>query len=90
MKRNLQLAINGAMALASLTSTAALADVTAPADQRAAQLNQASLTSVEQSYLKIPKLCKAGNAAFEPAVVVGEIVSAPVLAIHAMLDGVAA
>jgi hypothetical protein len=87
IRSGVQLAVHGAMAMASLTSTAVLAqDGTVPAPRSAAQLNQASLTSVEQSYLKIPRLCKARTAAFDPIVVGRETVPASVTAIHAALD----
>jgi hypothetical protein len=32
----------------------------------AAELNRASLASIEQSYLEVPRACKARGAAFDP------------------------
>lgn len=87
VRSSIHFAVNGALALASLAAPSAVANETpAPSDQKAAQINQASLTSVEQSYLKIPGMCKARNAAFDPIVVGREAVSASARAIHAALD----
>ncbi len=38
-------------------------------------LRQASLTSIERSWLEMPRLCKARNAAFDPISVGQEILS---------------
>lgn len=85
--------VNGAMALASLTSTGVIAaKARTSTDPKVEQLNQASLSCLEQSYLNIPRMCKARSAAFDPMVVGTEMVSLLAMSVHADLDalGVAA
>ncbi len=87
VRSGIHFAVNGALAIASLAAPGALAlENGVPSEQKTAQINQASLTSVKQSYLNIPRMCKARNAAFDPVVVGVEAVSASARAIHAALD----
>ncbi len=50
------------------------------------QLNRASISSIEASFLAVPMLCKDRSAAFDPVKVAHETVSERSLAVHAALD----
>ena len=50
------------------------------------QVNSASMTSIEKSFLEVPKMCKNRSAAFDPVFVGREAVSSQVLSIHHALD----
>jgi hypothetical protein len=52
----------------------------------AVAFNSLSLTAIEKSFIEVPVICKARNAAFDPIVIGQEEVSSDVLAIHSALD----
>lgn len=73
------------LAVTGLVAAAAPVQVTPSVKlDTAAQINTASLRSMEQSYLSVPRICKAGTAAFAPQLET-EMLSAKVQAIHALL-----
>lgn len=87
MLKKTTLVISGLNALAALVPTSnAAANAPALANQTAAPvaaLNQASLQSIEKSWLSLPHMCKARNAAFDPIVVGREELPAEVQDLYA-------
>lgn len=51
------------------------------------QTNAVSIASIEKSFLEIPGVCKARNAAFDPVEPGHEEISSKILALHHLLDG---
>lgn len=84
------LVANAAVALMAASPSQASAQSTVaasqPQDTTAAQVNSASIASIEESFVRVPHLCKARTFAFDPIVVGSESVSNDVLAIHAALE----
>ncbi len=86
---SLLIGVNAAIAMLSAAPAHAIA--TPPSDEAAeaptafARANKLSVASMEASFLKVPGLCKARNAAFDPVRVTNEDVSSAALAVHAAL-----
>ena len=89
MKQTKAIVLSGLNVLALFTSstgvgvtTDTLATPTAEPNTQA-DLNQQSLSSIESSFLDIPRICKARNAAFDPISTQGEKISSAALGIFA-------
>lgn len=84
MKKEMKI---GALAVAGLTlgATQIHAAVESQTTNSMAQVNLASIQSMEASYLEVPRICKAGTANFDAAFEPESAASEAVLAFHAAL-----
>lgn len=87
MRKNLKLALLAGANLVVNTSDAAMrASPESTNTSEAAQVNALSMISIEKTFLEIPSICKARNAAFDPVIVDSELLPSEVDAIHSALD----
>ena len=83
LKKTTALVVSGLNFVAVFAAATPMANAGTTVATPVATINQASLSSIEKSWLNLPRSCKARMAAFDPIVVGQEAIPSHVIVLYA-------